>query len=226
MSNFHQFDCKHCAYKINCIYEVLKKEERELLNENKVVKKYVKKEAIYKEGRPATSSFFIHDGGVALSKKINVENPILLGFKKKGSTIGLESIGYSGTYNSTALCVSDTTCCIFTSGLMCSLIKNNKEACTFVSFQHNNFITGLVSHLITLGTEKANVRIARSLITLFEINKGDPINIKVNELATMNSTTRETTSRVLAGMKARKMITITNKGINICDEQSIKDIYK
>lgn len=84
----------------------------------------------------------------------------------------------------------------------------------------------MVSHLITLGTEKANVRIARSLITLFEINKGDPINIKVNELATMNSTTRETTSRVLAGMKARKMITITNKGINICDEQSIKDIYK
>jgi CRP-like cAMP-binding protein len=226
MSNFPQFDCKYCTYKINCIYEVLKEEERELLNEKKVVKKYTKKETIYKEGRSATSCFFILDGGVSLSKEINVENPFFLVLKKSGSIIGLESIGYNVTYNSTALCVSDTTCCTVTSSLMFHLIKNNKEACSFFSFQYNHFINGLVCHLITLGTEKANVRIARSLLTLFEISKKASFNIKVNELATMSSTTRETTSRILASMKAMKMITITNRGINICDEQSLKDIYK
>lgn len=226
MTNSPQSDCKYCAYKENCIYKALNEEERELLNESKVVKRYVKNETFYKEGRPATSYFFILDGGVALSKEIDVENPFFLTLKKKGSIVGLESMEYNGTYNSTALCVSDTTCCTVTSSLIFNLFQKNKEACAFVSSQYNNFITGLVYHIITLGTEKTSVRIARSLLTLFEISKGDTINIKINELAAMSSTTRETTSRILASMKTMKMITITTRGINICDEQSIKDFYR
>lgn len=155
MSNFPQSDCKHCAYTISCIYEVLEKEERGFVN----------------------PYFLIPDGSVTLSKKIKVGNPIFLIPGKRGAAVGQGSTGYHVTCNATALCASDTTCYTVTSSSICYLIKNIKKAA--------------------------------------------PINIKMNDWATMNRATRETTYRILTSMKYVKMTTIANRRINIRDAESV-----
>ncbi len=77
-----------------------------------------------------------------------------------------------------------------------------------------------------MGTEKANVRIARSLLTLMEVGKGRLGNIRIEDLAAISGATRETTSRILSRMKINKLISVSNREINILNEQKLKEFIQ
>ncbi len=226
MLNSLPVDCKSCAHKSSCIYKVLKENEREALNKGKVVNGYRKGEIIYKEGSPATSCFFVQEGAIKLSKETHLDKAVFIILRKGGTTIGMESLDNNSIYESTAQCITDITCCTITSRIMYSLIQKNKAACSFLAFQYNDFISGLFTHLTIMGTEKANVRIARSLLTLMEVGKGRLGNIRIEDLAAISGATRETTSRILSRMKINKLISVSNREINILNEQKLKEFIQ
>ncbi|MDP1762343.1 MAG: Crp/Fnr family transcriptional regulator [Sediminibacterium sp.] len=221
-----QIDCKSCAYKSSCIYDVLKGSEKELLNKGKVVNIYRKGEIIYKEGSAATSCFFVQEGALKLSKETLSDKPFFITLRKSGTTIGMESLNNHSNYESTAQCITDITCCALTSRMIYSLIQKSRAACSFLAFQYNDFISDLYTHLTIMSTEKANVRIARSLLTLLEVGKGKLANIRIEDLAAISGTTRETTSRALSRMKTNKIISVSNREINILDEQKLKNFIQ
>lgn len=220
-------DCQVCNSKNNCVYPSLKKDERELLNNGKILKKIKKNDTLYKEGYPATACFLIVEGAVKLSRKTHLEAPYFLLLRNAGSLIGFESLNNktgSIAYECTAHSITETLCCIIPSGLIYTLIRNSKETCMYLSSQYNNFISGLYTHATLLGTTNSEARIAKSLLILMGISKEKIIDIRIDDLASISGAARETTSRVLSKMKADKLISISNRIIHINDEQKLREI--
>jgi DNA-binding response OmpR family regulator len=192
------------------------------LSAEREVRKYAKKENIYKEGNFPKGIFFINKGKVKSYKTHDLGKELITGLHKEGDFFGYLALMDETEYNDSAEALDESEICFIPKEDFFSLVYNNAEVSKkFIKILSDN-LTEREDQLLKLAYNSVRKRVAEALISLQnrykkENEKQFSMNISREDIANLAGTATETTIRTLSDFKDEKLIEIKGGTISIID---------
>lgn len=221
-------ECETCSLKSRCIYSVLTKEQRSVLQFKKVFNRKKKGTILFQEGFPAYALFMLIRGVIKHSKVGRSDREIFIGFRMDGDLAGLVSVTPNSLYPATGVGITDIAFCTIPSDVIRHFLSQNTKVADYLFMMFGEVIYKVgerIGELVECSTQQ---RVARTLVLLnkyvVEGHKG--FELKREDLATLTGSTRETVSRILGKLKRDKIISIQNSYIVIVKPQRLTEMSK
>ncbi len=192
------------------------------LSSEREIRKYAKKENIYKEGNFPKGIFFINKGKVKSYKTHDLGKELITGLHKEGDFFGYLALMDETEYNDSAEALDESEICFIPKEDFFSLVYNNAEVSRkFIKILSDN-LTDREDQLLKLAYNSVRKRVAEALISLQNRYKKEneklfSINISREDIANLAGTATETTIRTLSDFKDEKLIEIKGGTISIID---------
>lgn len=223
--------CASCIMDTSYYFNDLSIPAKRDLQLNLTLKRYDKKQALYKEGTPCKHLYILISGEVKVYKTLpNGKQQIHKLVQVPGDLIACEDI-YLDTHGSSAEALTDVSVC----HLKCSDLHASSESHTEISDTlmraMSRNLNSYIKHIANLGQKNALERLASYLIYLNDTHhKRHLQNIYLHdslsriELADMLGVTQRTLIRCIKQLESDKHITINNEGFCILDLQALENI--
>ena len=183
------------------------------LIENREIRTYRKKEAIYAEGRPSHYLFFLQKGRVKTFKSNELGKELIVDLLAAPTYFGYKSLLQETFYADTAVAMEDAEVCLIPKQDFFMLLNKNVDvAQQFIRMLAEN-IDEKEDQLIKLAYNSVRKRVADALLRFYEsvkangaANPGLPL--LREDLANAAGTSLETAIRTLSDFKDEKLIDI------------------
>lgn len=196
-------NCPVCPVFEKCIASSLGLSQLDWFRAN-VIRKHLKKgERIFSENQIALEMFMIVKGNIKFIKDNDLPYPITVRIAHSGELIGVEAV-LNEEYSTSALCISDSTVCMFNKLNIDDIIRRHDATCQFLITELLNHIKNMYKHSLIIISGNSSSRVAQALISLF--GNEHAIETTNEEIALMTGSSRETVSRILSEMKLKKII--------------------
>ncbi|MCF8379582.1 MAG: Crp/Fnr family transcriptional regulator [Bacteroidales bacterium] len=218
-------DCFDCASK-SPMFELLSKEELQLINDNKFEVKFRKGEMIRKQGTFLSHVITINSGLAKLYiEGLHGKNLILRIIKTK-SFIGGPGMYYDQRHHYSVIALVDLSACFIDMKIFKQVIHTNQEFANEFMKEFSKTMLLTYDRLISLTHKNTVGRMAEALLYLandiFEINKLDPV-ISKTDLADLTGMAKDSAVKILREFKEEKLISL-DQGIEILNPQALVKI--
>ena len=197
---------------------------------DKKIKKFNKKEIIFREGDFGNHVYLLQSGRVKLSRINDDGKELITTLLNDGDYFGYQSILMETHQTETATVMEDAEICSISKYEFQGLIQSNSDVASKFIKMLSNDLESKEQELIDLAYNTVRKRVVDNLLKLkdkFQENKKEEqfsIPISRGDLASMVGTAKESVIRYLSEFKEEGLITIKGSKITILDEEGLKNI--
>lgn len=226
---YKDLSCDNCFISKASVFNVLTKEEKEILRRNHSCSFYKKGEVIYKEGDKPTGLICLSEGKVKIFKEGVGGREQIVRMAKPVGFIGYRALFASENYIASAIAIEDSVVCNVEKKALFEMLKTNHEFA-------ENIIKSLATELgfsnsrtVTLTQKHIRGRLAESLLFLLDTYgyEDDGKTIKVylsrEDIANLSNMTTSNAIRTLSTFASEGVINLEGRKISVND---IKELNK
>lgn len=221
---------KNCVEDPSSVFNVLTKEEKDLLRENSTCSSYKKGEIIYKEGDKPTGLISLASGKVKIFKEGVGGREQIVRMAKPVGFIGYRALFAEENYIASAKAIEDSVICVFDKDSLYNMMEQNQKFSL-------NIVKSLASELgfsnsrtVTLTQKHIRGRLAESLLFLkdtygFE-EDGTTIRVYLSreDIANLSNMTTSNAIRTLSTFAGEKVISLDGRKIRVLDLKKLERI--
>lgn len=203
----------------------------ESLSQDRNILKFNKKDFVFMEGDAAHTLYFIQKGAIKTHKTAESGKNLVTGLFGPGQFVGqLSLLTNKGTYRDTATVLEETEVFEIPKADFTTLLFGDKSISSKFITMISNDLVDLQEELVSMAFSTVKQRLAKVLLDLskneiLHNSKNKGINISREDLASLAGTATETTIRMLADFKDKKLLTIgPQREIIITEKNSLGDI--
>jgi CheY-like chemotaxis protein/CRP-like cAMP-binding protein len=204
-------------------YEALQK-----LSEDRRIKTYKAKEAVFYESNYPKYLYFIKKGKVKLTKTNEYGKELIISVLNKGAFLGYTALiaeeKYS--YGATSM-VKDTELSLIPKDDFFQLLFANKDVSSRLIKMLANNVINKEGQLLDLAYSSVRKRVANAVVALYEQQQGNhhaPISILRDDLARIVGTAKESVIRMLTEFKEDGYIAIEGGAITVLELWKLKEL--
>jgi CRP-like cAMP-binding protein len=216
----------------NCIFSLLKPEEKAILERNLDIKWYKKNEFVYREGEKPVGMQYLREGMVKLIKEgIGGREQIIRMIPKDG-LIGYRSLLADEPHNGTTIAIEDSEIITIPREILYHVLLRNyefslallKDLATELGFSHYRTVSLTQKHI--------RGRLAESLLLLIQKYgfEHDEKTLRVylprEDLANLSNMTSSNAIRTLSIFASEKVIAMDGRKIKVIDIEKLERISK
>lgn len=197
------------------------------LSNDRKIKKFNKKEIIYREGDYVNYVYFINKGQVKCFKTDDYGKDFVNDIHGKGEFIGYMTLFEGNDYHESAIAMEETEVAIIPQEDFISLIRKNRDvAANFIKMLSND-IQEKERRLLQLAYASVRERVADSLLKLQDIKTdgdelADKFAISREDLANLIGTAKESLIRTLSELKKEGLVDTDGQSIKIIDRSGLE----
>ena len=212
-----QNDCLTCARR-SPMFNLLSKEELQIIKDNKITIRYKAGEIIQKQGTFMSHAISINAGLVKLYLEDEGHGNTILRIVPPTNFIGGPGIYYDQYYHFTVSALKDSSICFIDLTVFKKILDQNRMfAAAFMSDFSKNVIS-TYNRLIKLTQNQLTGRMAYALLYLFEEvyeNKENTISVSKQDLANLSAISRESSAKILRDFQNEGIIRFTNREVEL-----------
>lgn len=199
------------------------------LSKNRKIKKYDKKETIFREDDYANNLYFIIKGKVKCVKTDYFGKDFLNDMYGKGEFIGYMTLFENGIYHETATAMEPTEVAVIPKQDFLTLVQKNRDvAATFIKMLSNNVVEK-EKRLLQVAYAPLRERLAEAILDLkekghFNDNTTQTMEISRLDLANIVGTAKESLIRTLTELKKEGLLDTNGQEIKILNEAGLKKV--
>lgn len=204
-------------------------EEMLKLSDDRPLKNFRKKEAIFTEGEYPNSLFLVKKGKVKIVKTNDNGKEYVIAIRKEGDFIGYLALLQNERYPISAYALENTEISTVPKTDFFELLHNNRDVANkFIKLLADN-IFEKEEQLLSLAYNSVRKRVAEALVKLHgEYKVEGRVNTEIiilrEDLANMVGTAKETVIRTLADFKEEKLVKIKGSRITILNLYGLENI--
>ena len=191
------------------------------------MKKYQKREIIYREGDYASNAYFIESGKVKTFKINEDGKELIYDIFKEGDVIGMWDVMKGTEYYDSVACMEDTEVKKIHRDELQKYLDKNAISSTSVIKLFAEELKLREDRLISMAYDSVRMRVASALVILDEVYKSQEektvFKIPREDLAAMVGTSAESVIRTLSDFKKEGLIDIVKNEILIVNIKGLKD---
>ncbi|HEY5683628.1 MAG TPA: Crp/Fnr family transcriptional regulator [Sulfuricaulis sp.] len=220
-------EVKACVLCEDRLYAGLSKEQICQLREHLIRELYEPREALFREGDPATYLFALRHGQLKLTSSMPDGRQQILRIAVAGQLLGIET--FKGPrYPFTAEALTDVVACKISHDDLRNIIESNPAISLRVIETLSHELDQAESLIRDLGLKTAPEKVSSFVLSLVPLGgdpNGDlPLRLSRREIAEMLGLTEETVSRVMADFARKKLIGSGRGFIRILDRKRLEEI--
>jgi len=222
--------CQNCLDNRMSVFNVLTKEEREILSSTHVCVTYLKGDIIYREGEKPSGLLCLSSGKVKIFKEGVGGREQIVRMAKPIGFIGYRALFAEENYMASAIAIEDSTICFIHKESLLKVLRTNAELSL-------NIIRSFAAELglsntrtVTLTQKHIRGRLAESLIFLKDTYgvEEDEKTIKVylsrEDIANLSNMTTSNAIRTLSHFASEGVIAVDGRKIQILDYDKLEKI--
>ena len=218
--------CEECNKKAP-LFTMLKKEELEILNEDRYSVRFHEGEVILKQGTKADYLISLIDGFARMYVEGHNERNLVLDFLLPWQLIGGPGAHSNGKHRYSVVAVKETLVCFLDVKNFKKVLSMNGEFSSKVlEYCSNNYLATL-DRMVGLSQKQMHGRIADALIYLSSrIYKSDTIGAEISrqDMADYTSMTKDSAIRILKEFERDEIINLAGRKIEVIDTPRLHDI--
>jgi CRP-like cAMP-binding protein len=184
------------------------------LSDNREIRYYKKRDAIFKEKDYPHNLFYVESGEVKVFKTNTEGRELILRIAGPGSFLGYLALLQECPYTENAAVLEPAALRVIPKEDFYALLYGNPNVTSNFLKLLANHIHEQEQHLLELAYHSVRKRVAQTLVWLQEQGKGD-LHLLRDDLASMVGTAKETLIRVLAELKNEGLIAVEDGGIKV-----------
>ena len=223
-------ECESCTHTTNPLLAGINVNDREGLNDERIVIDYKKGDLLYKEGMLPYGLLCLNLGQVMVTKKDQYGNLIIINLQKGVSFIGIADFISGGPYQSDCHALSDCKVCIIKKENVNILMSENKFFVKNVLSEISDQFHQANNRMLALTKKYMPARLADALCLLYDIfgTKEDELTLNVylkrKELASLSNMNESNVIRHLSTFKEEGHIDLIKKDILIKDIEKLQSL--
>jgi CRP/FNR family transcriptional regulator len=191
---------------------------------------YPRGKVLFAEGEPGRGVFILRTGRTTVSISSSEGRLVILRIAQPGEVLGLSSVLRNASYNTTVKTIESCRTDFIPRRELGDLMERSQLAARAISQILSREVTELTERARSLLLpQSANAKLARLLLEWCEeagTNKSRTIRIPRSftqeQIAHMICSSRETVTRLLAGLNRRRVIRVTPDSIEVCDRAALQ----
>jgi len=178
------------------------------------------------EGEPARGAFILRTGRATVSISSSEGRVVTLRIAQPGDVLGLNSVLRNASYNTTVRTIESCRTNFIPRKELVDLVETNQPAARAIAQILSREVAELTERARSLLLpQTANAKLARLLLDWSGTNQSQISKTFTHEeIAHMICSSRETVTRLLAGLNRRRIIRVTSDSILICDQEALQKI--
>lgn len=224
-------DCQHCAIRKYDILADVDVAKYDRLLKNIIQFHHAKKSVVFNQGAKGEAVFVVRRGLVKLEEIMSDGDTRIVRIARKGEVVGLEAFlenGESYNYDQTATALEDTEVCRIPHSVLNNLLDNEPGFYKTVMKEWHHQIEATNQVIVEFSTGTIKKRLAAVFMMLVEEAKKHSENqislMLIDDLASLTGVTRESVSRVLSEFKRQDILTKTQNGKAVINENVLREI--
>ncbi len=199
--------------------------EFERLSEDHEIKTYDARTVIYKENEHPHWLYYVVSGQVKTVRTNEFGKELILDIWKEGDFFGYLPLLMNSTYTQRAITTADSKIKVIPKDDFNLLLFNNRDfAVKFIKMMASDEEKKRVN-LLNLAYSSVRRRVASALLVLFEnIEEGERMQIKRDDIAAIAGTAKETTIRTLSEFNREGIVTVTKNYLAILNKKVLQEI--
>ncbi len=231
LHNHNNHPCDICILDASSYFKDLKKQTKIELQSYLRLKKFNKKDILYKENDKDRHLFILIEGEVKVYKTVKSNKQQIHKLVQiPGDLIACEDL-FLSAHGSTAVAIQDTRVCYINVADFKCCSDKHKEINDSLMQAMSRTLNAYIRHISNLGQKSAMQKVASYLVYLYELHSHrrpeDTLvkdSLSRTELADMLGITQRTLIQCLKVLAERSIITISTKAYRIDDIDAIKRI--
>lgn len=201
------------------------------LIDNRISRKYKRKDILYLEGQNPTEMFFIQSGKIKTYKSNYEGKELITGLHREGDFIGYVPLIENSEYREGAVALTDADLAVIQKQDFLSILYSNREiARKFIELLSNN-LQEAEKRLIELAYQSVRQKVVGALLRIYNQydlshQKNPIISVSRKDISNLIGAATESLNRTLADFKDEGLIDLTEGGILIVNKVSLADILK
>ena len=180
---------------------------------------------LFAEGEPARGVFILRTGRAALSISSSEGRVVILRIAQAGDVLGLNSVLRNAPYNTTVKTVEPCRTEFIPRKELVDLMERSQPTAHAIAQLLSRELAELTDRArLLLLPQTANARLAKLLLEWSEHEPQITKRFTHEEIAHMICTSRETVTRLLAGLNRRRVIRVRSDSILISDRSTLQKI--
>ena len=180
---------------------------------------------LFAEGEPARGVFILRTGRAALSISSSEGRVVILRIAQAGDVLGLNSVLRNASYNITAKTIESCRTEFISRKELVDLMERSQPTAHAIAQLLSREVAELTDRArLLLLPQTANARLAKLLLEWSEHEPQITKRFTHEEIAHMICTSRETVTRLLAGLNRRRVIRVRSDSILISDPATLQKI--
>jgi CRP-like cAMP-binding protein len=180
---------------------------------------------LFAEGEPARGVFILRTGRAAASISSSEGRMVILRIVQAGDVLGLNSVLRNASYNTTIKTIESCRTDFIPRKELIDLMERSQPTAHAIAQLLSREAAELTDRArLLLLPQTANARLAKLLLEWSEHESQIPKSFTHEEIAHMICSSRETVTRLLAGLNKRRIIRVTSESIVISDRTALQKI--
>jgi CRP/FNR family transcriptional regulator len=180
---------------------------------------------LFAEGESARGIFILRTGRATTSISSSEGRVVILGIAQAGDVLGLNSVLRHASYNTTVKTVEPCRTEFIPRRELIDLMERSQPTAQAIAQLLGREVAELTDRArLLLLPQTANARLAQLLLEWSEDGPTITKSFTHEEIAHMISCSRETVTRLLAGLNRRRIIRVTSDSILISDRAALQKI--
>lgn len=197
------------------------------LPKKRKIKKFIKRDEIYREGDYANYLYYVNEGKVKCEKSDTHGKQIIIQIYSKGDYFGYTSLLQGDNCKSSAIAMNDTSVSIIPKDIFLGLITRNLEVAGVFIKMLSKSLLEREETLLKLAYSSVSERVSSVLLSLIDScekpeSKKHCIDLSRDDLASIIGTAKESFTRELSELKKNGIIEIKEHTIFILDLDRLK----
>jgi CRP/FNR family transcriptional regulator len=221
-------NCSSCQFKLE-LFEVLNKEELDLINANRVQVKYKAGEIMFKQGTPLTHVACVTRGIAKIYLEGLNERNLIIKLIKPVEFVGGPGMAVDHIHHYTVAALEDTYACLINADSIRFLIESNARFATELLIKTNLQGIANFKKFISLTQKQMPGRIADALLYLSqEIYHSSTFATPISrqDIADLTAMTKESAIRIIKDFKDDRIITSEGSRFDILNMEALVRISK
>jgi CRP-like cAMP-binding protein len=222
INDYKCLDCRKC-FRRNELFKLLKEEELELINENRMEVHFKQGEVIFKQGSPMTHIVILNQGMAKSYIEGLREKNLILNIVKPYEINCGPGMYVDSRHHCSLMSISESDACFIDASAFKKVVRlNSKFAEEFIKYLSVNTINTF-KRFVTITQKNMEGRIADALIYLHRniYENGSIKNLSKQDIADFTAMTRESAIRVLKEFKDEGVIDEIDKEILLLNESTL-----
>jgi CRP-like cAMP-binding protein len=215
-------NCQDCRCVSRSLLGTCQLSELSLISGSKVSQQYQRGQIIFQEGNRPAGLYCIHQGRVKMSKLSSDGKEQILSLRKEGDVLGFQPLCTGGSYEATAVALTDCVVCLVPRPDFYSLLEQNSQFSHALLRRLSEVLSETQQQMLHTAYKPVRERLAEALLLLYNFFRPETpdqfsIPISRDDLAAITSTAKETASRLLSELREEGIIATQGSRIIVLD---------